>query len=43
MAIVEVKYDQNKKEKFDLLNKDINFPLTKNSKYAVAMNMYFNE
>jgi len=43
MVIVEVKYDQKKKEKFDMLNKDITFRLSKNSKYVVAMNMYYNE
>jgi hypothetical protein len=43
MAIIEVKYDQKKKEKFDMLNKDITFPLSKNSKYAVAMKMYYND
>ena len=43
MAIVEVKYDHKKKEKFDMLNKDITFRLSKNSKYVVAMSMYYNE
>jgi hypothetical protein len=42
-VIVEVKYDQNNKEKFDMLNKCIPFPLSKHSKYVISMNMYYNE
>jgi len=43
MAIIEVKYDQKREEKYEILNKDIIFTLSKNLKYVVAMIMYYNE